>query len=106
MKTIFNVLFKRPKKFKNFNPLEKGEACPYAEACTFCYNREEEEIWTWERRGLFNRNRLFVEVIKDPLAHYMKQYGHHFYQSCKSCVDESQHDKCVCNHRQVSTLLL
>jgi len=81
--------------------ITQGEACPYAEACTFCYNREEEEIWTWERRGLFNRQRLFVEVIKDPLAHYMKQYGHHFWRSCKSCVDEGIYEKCACHDSQL-----
>ena len=40
----------------------QGEACPYGEACTFCYNKEEEEIWTWERRGLFNRNRKESQI--------------------------------------------
>jgi len=46
-------------------------------------------------------NGFFVEVIKDPLAHYMKQYGHHFWRSCKSCVDEGIYEKCACHDSQL-----
>ena len=77
----------------------QGEACPYGEACTFCYNKEEEEIWTWERRGLFNRNRLFVEIIKDPINHYLKQYNYYFYKLCKTCIDEQKYDQINCQQK-------
>lgn len=79
--------------------ISQGEACPYGEACTFCYNKEEEEIWTWERRGLFNRNRLFVEIIKDPINHYLKQYNYYFYKLCKTCIDEQKYDHINCQQK-------
>lgn len=78
--------------------ISQSEACPYADACTFCYNEEEKEIWSWERRGLFNRTRLFTDPVVDPIAHFLRQYQGQFF-SCKgahledpsncNCVDET-----------------
>lgn len=75
--------------------ISQSEACPYSDACTFCYNEEEKEIWSWERRGLFNRTRLFTDPVVDPIAHFLRQYTGFFFTCNGSHLDDSSLCDCV-----------
>jgi hypothetical protein len=79
--------------------ISQGEACPYADACTFCYNEEEQDIWAWERRGLFNRTRLFTETVVDPIAHFLRQYPGQFFMAGLAHIDDP--NACNCNEKNL-----
>ena len=81
----------------------QGEACPYADACTFCYNEEEQEIWAWERRGLFNRTRLFTETVVDPVAHFLRQYQGTFFICCELHLEDPP--SCHCPNKNVCSTI-
>ena len=82
----------------------QGEACPYADACTFCYNEEEQEIWAWERRGLFNRTRLFTETVVDPVAHFLRQYQGTFFICCELHLEDPP--SCHCPNKNVCSRII
>ncbi|CAG5098777.1 Oidioi.mRNA.OKI2018_I69.XSR.g15966.t2.cds [Oikopleura dioica] len=75
--------------------ISQNEACPYNDACTFCYNEEEKEIWSYERRGLFNRTRLFTDPVVDPIAHFLRQYSGFFFTCNGSHLDDPSACNCT-----------
>lgn len=70
---------------------DKG-VCKYGEMCTFAFNQLEIDVWTLERKGLFDRRLLFEPslVKQDPensIIRLLKDHEGMFIFLCQACYD-------------------